>query len=93
MHVGSDHPTEHIKSMDTRDLILISCFVAIFIIGIAGNLLVCYVFLWRNTKNALTTMELLIVFLAVADLIAASSIHLCSSIGQSRFIKHGISER
>ena len=68
---GSDHPTEHIESMDTRDLILISCFVAIFIIGIAGNLLVCYVFLWRNTKNALTTMELLIVFLAVADLVAS----------------------
>ena len=66
----SFHPTEHIKSMDTRDLILISCFAAIFIIGIAGNLLVCYVFLWRRT-NTLSTMEMLIVFLAFADLIAS----------------------
>ena len=67
----SEHPTEHIKSMDTRDLILISCFAAIFVIGIAGNLLVCYIFIWRHNKSSLSTMELLIVFLAIADLIAS----------------------
>ena len=64
------HPTQHIQALDTRDVILISCFAAIFIIGVAGNLLVFYVFVHRNT-SALSTMELLIVFLACADLVAS----------------------
>ncbi|XP_066930682.1 C5a anaphylatoxin chemotactic receptor 1-like [Clytia hemisphaerica] len=67
---GHAYPTHNIQSLDNRDVLLISCFAVIFLIGVAGNLLVCYVFLRRQT-NSLSTMELLIVFLAVADLIAS----------------------
>jgi len=72
-HLPEDHhdyPTHLINQLDSKDIILICCFVVIFFVGVFGNLLVCYIFLMRNTR-ALTTMELLIVMLAAADLIAS----------------------
>lgn len=51
-------------------LTLISVFVLVFLIGTTGNLLVLYLFKNRN-KNRLSTMECLICYLALADLLAS----------------------
>ena len=64
------YPTEHITKLDTKDKILISAFCLIFFIGVFGNLLVCYIFKFK-TRKRLSTMEKLILYLAVADLVSS----------------------
>ena len=51
------------------DLILMASYALVFVIGIAGNILVCMMFKMSNGK--LKVMEHMIVCLAITDLIAS----------------------
>ena len=48
---------------------MVTGFLFIFIIGVLGNSMVIYVFLWKHKKRS--PMELIIVYLAVSDLVAS----------------------
>ena len=59
---------EHIFS--TNDCIIIASFVVIFIIGVLGNTLVCYVFGKRKRRRRASTNRLLL-YLGIVDLLAS----------------------
>ena len=56
--------------LSTRDAILISAFSLIFVVGVVGNCLVCYVFGSRKSRRR-TTTEWLILYLGIVDLLAS----------------------
>lgn len=62
--------TSSLEPLDRSDFTLIAAFSIIFIIGVIGNILVLYVFKVR-TKKRLSTMERLILKLAIVDLLGS----------------------
>jgi len=53
-----------------KDYAFAVCFAVIFTVGVVGNLLVIYIFKFRN-KRAIGPMELIILYLATSDLITS----------------------
>jgi len=65
-----NYSTEYIQTMDTKDILLVISFCIIFIVGVSGNTLVCFLFKPKKNRQ-LSTMERLIFYLAIADLTAS----------------------
>lgn len=63
------YATHNIRKLDTKDIILLTSFALIFLVGVSGNALVCYIF--NKQTMRLSTMELLMVILAAADLFSS----------------------
>ena len=54
----------------TQDYILISLYAFIFVVGVSGNGLVCYIFKFKY-KNSLSTFQTLLLYLAVSDILSS----------------------
>ena len=66
----SNQKNPFLDSLNWKDTVLIVCFCLIFVVGVTGNLLVCYVFKIR-AKAPLSVMETLICYLALFDLLSS----------------------
>lgn len=56
--------------LTAQDAILIAGFCIVFIVGVLGNMLVCYIFK-KKKKTKYPTMDMLIFYLALIDLISS----------------------
>ena len=63
-------PTDVANSYNSEDYILIAMYSSIFLIGVIGNGIVCYIF-ERKYKRELNTVETMIYYLAVSDMIGS----------------------
>ena len=59
------------QSLNSKEILLIFVLSVIFIVGTTGNLLICYIFKFKNTRVYLTIMERLILYLAITDFFAS----------------------
>lgn len=59
------------QSLNSKEILLIFVLSVVFIIGTTGNLLICYIFKFKNNRVCLTIMERLILYLAITDFFAS----------------------